>query len=158
MLLVMGRNNVLPRRVFGSISAKTRTPIFNIVLVGAVSLLAAAFTLEMIAAFINFGALIAFTFVNISVIAWFAIRKGMRRTPREIFTYIVMPGIGMLLTGLLWVNLHADALTGGLIWTALGVIYLAVITKGFRQKVVAFDENQAVTGYNKVVKVPVDET
>ena len=64
----------------------------------------------------------------------------------------------MLLTGLLWANLHADALTGGLIWTALGLIYLAVITRGFRKKVVAFDENQAVTGFNKVVKVPVDES
>lgn len=95
--------------------------------------------------------------MNISVIAWFAIRKGMRRTPREIFSYIVMPAIGTLLTGLLWVNLHPDALIGGITWTVLGLIYLAVITKGFRKKVVAFDENQAVTGYNKVVKVPVDE-
>ncbi len=43
------------------------------------SLLAIAFTLEQIAAYINYGALIAFTFVNISVIAWFAIRQGLRR-------------------------------------------------------------------------------
>jgi len=151
MLLVMGRNNVLPRRVFGSISAKTRTPIFNIVLVGAVSLLAAAFTLEMIAAFINFGALIAFTFVNISVIAWFAIRKGMRRTPGEIVTFIVLPGIGMVLTGVLWVNLHVDALIGGLIWAAIGFVYLLVITRGLRKRVAGFDENQPVTGFNKVI-------
>ena len=157
MLLVMGRNNVLPQRAFGYINRRTHTPTFNIVLVGAISLLAIPFTLELIAAWINYGALIAFTFVNVSVIAWFAIRKGMRRTPREIFSYIVMPGIGMLLTGLLWVNLHPDALIGGITWTVLGLIYLAVITKGFRKKVVAFDENQAVTGYNKVVKVPVDE-
>jgi len=158
MLLVMGRNNVLPQKAFGYINPRTHTPTFNIVLVGAISLLAIPFTLELIAAWINYGALIAFTFVNISVIAWFAIRKGRRHTPRDIFSYIVMPGIGMLLTGLLWANLHADALTGGLIWTALGLIYLAVITRGFRKKVVAFDENQAVTGFNKVVKVPVDES
>ena len=158
MLLVMGRNNVLPQKAFGYINPRTHTPTFNIVLVGAISLLAIPFTLELIAAWINYGALIAFTFVNISVIAWFAIRKGRRHTPRDIFSYIVMPGIGMLLTGLLWVNLHADALTGGLIWTALGLIYLAVITRGFRKKVVAFDENQPVTGFNKVVKVPVDES
>ena len=157
MLLVMGRNNVLPQKAFGYINPRTHTPTFNIVLVGAISLLAIPFTLELIAAWINYGALIAFTFVNISVIAWFAIRKGLRRTPGQIFSYIVMPGIGMLLTGLLWANLHQDALVGGLTWTALGVVYLAVITRGFRRKVVSFDENQAVTGFNKVAKVPVED-
>lgn len=158
MLLVMGRNNVLPQRTFGYVNPRTHTPTFNIVLVGAICLFAMSFSLDLIASFINFGALIAFTFVNISVIAWFAIRKGLRKTPGDVFRYIVMPGIGMLLTGLLWVNLNADALIGGLVWTVLGVIYLAVITKGFREKVVSFDENQAVTGYNKVLKVPADES
>ncbi|WP_193392088.1 APC family permease [Leucobacter musarum] len=150
MLLVMGRNNVLPSKVFGYINPKTHTPTFNIVLTGAISLLAIAFTLEMIAAYINYGALIAFTFVNLSVIAWFAIRKGRRRTPKDIFTYIVMPVVGTLLTGLLWVNLDGHALLGGLIWTGIGVIYLVFLTKGFRRKVASFDESQPVTGFNKV--------
>lgn len=151
MLLVMGRNNVLPKRLFGYISPKTHTPTFNIVLVGVISLLAAAFTLELIAAFINFGALIAFTFVNISVIAWFAIRKGRRKTPKDIFTFIVLPGIGMLMTGILWANLHPDALIGGVIWAAIGFVYLLVLTRGFRRKAAAFDEAQPVTGFNKAI-------
>jgi putrescine importer len=151
MLLVMGRNNVLPKRVFGYINPKTQTPTFNIILVGAVSLLAMAFSLELISAFINFGALIAFTFVNISVIAWFAIRKGRRRTPKDIVSFIVLPGIGMVLTGILWVNLHADALIGGVIWAVIGFAYLLIITRGFTRKVAAFDENQPVTGFNKAV-------
>ncbi|WP_442918760.1 APC family permease [Leucobacter sp. USHLN153] len=154
MLLVMGRNSVLPKRFFGYINPKTHTPTFNIVLTGAFSLLAMAFTLEMIAAYINYGALIAFTFVNLSVIAWFAIRKGRRRTPKDIFNYIVMPVIGTLLTGLLWVNLDGHALLGGLIWTALGFVYLLFLTKGFRRKVASFDEGEPVTGFNKV---PVDD-
>lgn len=151
MLLVMGRNNVLPQRLFGYVNPRTRTPTFNIVLTGAISLLAAAFTLEMVAAFINFGALIAFTFVNVSVIAWFAIRKGLRHTPRDVFRYIVLPGIGMLLTGILWANLHPDALIGGVIWAVLGFIYLLFLTRGFRKRVAAFDESQPVTGFNKVL-------
>ncbi|MFD5599598.1 APC family permease [Leucobacter sp. NPDC058333] len=150
MLLVMGRNNVLPKKFFGYINPKTHTPTFNIVLTGAISLLAIAFTLEMIAAYINYGALIAFTFVNLSVIAWFAIRKGRRRTPKDIFNYIVMPIIGTALTGLLWVNLDGHALLGGLIWTALGFVYLLFLTKGFRKKVASFDESQPVTGFNKI--------
>ncbi|MEV8337266.1 APC family permease [Leucobacter sp. NPDC077196] len=150
MLLVMGRNNVLPQKFFGYVNPRTHTPTFNIVLTGAISLLAIAFTLEMIAAYINYGALIAFTFVNLSVIAWFAIRKGRRRTPKDIFTYIVMPTLGTLLTGLLWVNLDGHALLGGLIWSGLGFVYLLFLTKGFRKKVASFDEAQPVTGFNKV--------
>lgn len=152
MLLVMGRNNVLPRRFFGYIDPKTHTPTRNIILVGVICLLAMSFSLELISAFINFGALIAFTFVNISVIAWFAIRQGRRKTPRDVFSYIVLPTIGMVLTGILWANLHADALIGGLIWTAIGFVYLLVLTRGFRRKAAAFDENQPVTGFTKAVK------
>lgn len=150
MLLVMGRNNVLPKRVFGYINPKTHTPTFNIVLTGLISMLAIAFTLEMIAAFINYGALIAFTAVNLSVIAWFAVRQGRRKTPRDIFKYIVMPGLGTVLTGVLWAHLHLDALIGGVIWTALGFIYLLYITRFFKRKVAGFDEIQPVTGYNKL--------
>jgi len=151
MLLVMGRNNVLPRRFFGYISPKTQTPILNIVLVGVISLLAMAFSLELISAFINFGALIAFTFVNISVIAWFAIRKGRRRTAKDIVRFIVLPAIGTVLTGILWVNLHADALIGGIAWAVVGFAYLLFLTRGFRRPVAAFDESQPVTGFNKAV-------
>ncbi|UTX52327.1 APC family permease [Leucobacter aridicollis] len=150
MLLVMGRNNVLPKKFFGYINPKTHTPTFNIVLTGAVSLLAMAFTLEIISAFINYGALIAFTAVNVSVIAWFAIKQKRYKTPKDFFSYVVMPGIGMILTGVLWANLHFDALVGGVAWTVLGLIYLVFLTKGFRKKVTAFDESQPVTGYNKV--------
>lgn len=150
MLLVMGRNNVLPKKYFGYINSRTHTPTFNIVLTGVVCLFAIAFTLEMIAAFINYGALIAFSFVNISVIAWFAVRKGRRKTPKDIFNYIVMPLIGVAMTGILWANLHPDALIGGVIWMALGIVYLAVLTKGFKKKAASFDEDQPVTGFNKI--------
>ncbi|AZS38372.1 Putrescine importer PuuP [Microbacterium lemovicicum] len=152
MLLVMGRNGVLPKKLFGYISPRTHTPAFTVVLVGLVSLTAIAFTLEQIVDYINYGALIAFTFVNISVIAYFAIRRNRRHTPRDIFAYIVMPAIGMVLTGLLWVNLDSHALVVGLIWTGLGVLYLLVLTRGFRRPVASFDENQPVTGFNKIVE------
>lgn len=146
MLLVMGRNNVLPKRLFGFINKRTHTPTFNIVLVGLVSLFAIAFTLEQIAAFINYGALIAFTFVNLSVLAWFAIRQGRRKTGGDIFKFVILPTVGTLMTGVLWVNLSPNALLGGLIWSALGLVYLVVLTRGFRRPVAGFDESQPVTG------------
>jgi putrescine importer len=139
MLLVMGRNNVLPKRFFGYVSPTTQTPTFNIVFVGLICLLAAFLNLEMIVAFINFGALIAFTFVNISVIAWFAIRKGLRRTPKDIVIYIILPLVGIMLTGLLWANLHLKALIGGSLWALIGFVYLLVLTRGFRKEVAVLE-------------------
>ena len=150
MLLVMGRNNVLPRKIFGYISPKTHTPTFNVLLTGAVCLLAIVFTLENIAAFINFGALIAFSFVNVSVIAWFAIRQRRYKTGRDIFSFVVMPTIGVIMTGILWANLHLDALIGGLIWAAIGLVYMIILTRGFRRPMAGFDEDQPVTGFNKL--------
>lgn len=38
----------------------------------------------------------------------------------------------MLLTGVLWSQLHADALIAGCVWAATGFVSLLVITKGFR--------------------------
>ena len=151
MLLVMGRNNVLPRKLFGYVSPKTSTPTFNVILAGLVCLLGTYLTLEVIAAFINFGALIAFTFVNVSVIAWFAIRQGKYRGFSNVFRYIILPGIGVAMTAILWANLHVDALVGGLIWAGIGLVYLLIITRGFTKKVAGFDEAQPVTGHNKVV-------
>lgn len=151
MLLVMGRNNVLPQKVFGYINPKTHTPTFNVVLVGLISLFAISFSLELISAFINFGALIAFTFVNLSVIAWYAVRGGKRRKPKDIFNYIVMPAIGTLLTGILWASLHGEALTGGLIWTAIGLAYMIILTRGFKRKIEGFDESTPVTGFSKTI-------
>ena len=69
----------------------------------------------------------------------------------DIVRFIVLPAIGMLLTGILWANLHTDALIGGLVWAAIGFVYLLVLTRGFRRKVAAFDENQPVTGFTKAV-------
>src|SRR5699024_8716718 len=70
LLHVMGRNGVLPGgRFFAHVHPRFRTPVYTVIFVGVVSLLAVAPSLELVAAVINFGALIAFTFVNLAVIA-----------------------------------------------------------------------------------------
>lgn len=138
LLYVMGRNGVLPRKFFGYVHPKLRTPAFNVILVGVISLLAIAPNLELVSSVINFGALIAFTFVNLSVIAHFAFRKKKYKTIKDIFSYLIMPIVGAGLTGVLWSNLHADALIGGLVWGGIGFIYLLFQTKFFKNKMADF--------------------
>ncbi|MCS6057172.1 hypothetical protein LNO36_19670 [Klebsiella variicola subsp. variicola] len=60
----------------------------NIILVGAIALLAINFDLVMATALINFGALVAFTFVNLSVISQFWIREKRNKTLKDHFQYL----------------------------------------------------------------------
>lgn len=139
LLYVMGRNGVLPRKLFGYVHPKYQTPAFNVILAGVVSLLAISPTLELISSLINFGALIAFTFVNLSVIAYFIVREKRYKTGKDIFSYLVMPLLGAGLTGILWVNLSFDALLGGIAWSVIGFIYMLFLTNFFKRKVTSFD-------------------
>lgn len=76
LLYVMGRNGRGPiGRFFGYLHPSFQTPSYAIIFVGVVSLLAIAFNLDFVASLINFGALIAFTFVNLTVIVYFAYRR-----------------------------------------------------------------------------------
>ncbi|WP_374049111.1 APC family permease [Neobacillus sp. OS1-32] len=138
LLYVMGRNGVLPKRFFGYVHPKFRTPAFNVIIVGLVSLLAIAPSLELISSFINFGALIAFTFVNLSVIAYFIFRKKRYKTGKDIFSYLIMPILGAGSTGILWVNLQADALIGGIVWVIIGFLYLLIQTRFFKVNMADF--------------------
>jgi len=126
LLHVMGRNGVLPKRVFGYIHPRRNTPVYATIAVGIVSLLAITPSLELISSMINFGALVAFTFVNLSVIAYFAIRGRQYRTLNHATRNIALPAIGMALTGVLWSFLHKDALIAGTVWSAIGLIYVYV--------------------------------
>ncbi len=134
LLYVMGRNGVLPKKLFGYIHPTFRTPAFNVVLVGFVSLFAIGPSLELVSAVINFGALIAFTFVNLSVITYFVIKQKRYKKLKDIFSYLIMPLLGAGSTGVLWYFLHADAFRGGLVWLFIGFCYLLWITKFFRVK------------------------
>jgi len=143
LLYVMGRNGVLPKELFGYVHPKFRTPAFNVVLVGIISMIAISPSLELVSSLINFGALVAFTFVNLSVIAHFAIKQKKYKTARDIFSYLIMPFIGAGLTGILWSNLHADALIGGIVWTVIGILYLIYHTKIRKNDITVLDFEEA---------------
>ncbi|MFP3428063.1 amino acid permease, partial [Pseudoalteromonas sp. SIMBA_162] len=68
ILFSMGRDGILPRRVFGTLSERYKTPVVAIVLVSLVSLLAVVIDLTTLASMISFGALVAFSVVNLAVI------------------------------------------------------------------------------------------
>jgi putrescine importer len=134
LLYVMGRNGRGPiGRFFGYLHPSFQTPSNAIVFVGVVSLGAIAMTLDFVASLINFGALIAFTFVNLTVIVYFAYRRREIDSPGRIFRNIVLPGIGVMLTVLLWLYLSAESTRYGIIWFVIGIGVLLLITRFFRR-------------------------
>lgn len=134
LLYVMGRNGHGPvAKFFGYVHPTFRTPAYAIIFTGLVSLLAIDFNLDFVASLINFGALIAFTFVNLTVIVYFAVRRRELHGPREIFRNLVLPGVGVALTVLLWVYLSAESTRYGIIWFGIGVLVLLWITRFFRR-------------------------
>ncbi|MDQ6600076.1 APC family permease [Bacillus salipaludis] len=143
LLYVMGRDNVFPEKWFGYIHPKYRTPVFNVILVGVISLSAWFFDLVTATSLINFGALMAFTFVNLSVISHYAFRKKMHRTPKGFFNYVIMPLIGAGTVGVLWFNLEASSLIMGLAWFTIGFTYLLYLTKAFRNAPPQFKAEEA---------------
>lgn len=135
LLYVMGRDNVFPEKVFGYIHPQWKTPVTNILFVGLVALMAIFLDLESAISLINFGALVAFSFVNISVFWFFFIRQGRNKTSKDIISYLVLPLIGAAMIVVLWLNLEVDSLCLGLIWGALGLLYMVYLTSGFRRPV-----------------------
>jgi amino acid transporter len=133
ILYAMGRDGVLPRPFFGRLSARFHTPVPAILVVGAVSFVALVISLELAAAMISFGALAAFSFVNLSVVKHYVVDEG-RRGAGDIVRYAVLPGIGVLLTAWLWTSLSATTFKVGGIWVAVGVGYLLYLTRGLRRR------------------------
>ncbi|GAA3726576.1 amino acid transporter [Spinactinospora alkalitolerans] len=144
LLFAMGRDGTLPRRLFGAVQARLRTPVFNLVLVGVIGLGAIALDLTTSTSFINFGAFSAFTMVNLSVIAhWLRHRPG--GGAGGVLAWVVVPLVGAVIDVYLLVNLDGHALLLGCCWLAAGVVLLAILTRGFRGPVprMSMDEEAA---------------
>lgn len=134
MMYVMGRDGVLPRRFFGYVSEKNYTPSNNIWLAGVICLTAGFLSLEFVVALISFGALTAFSFVNLSVMCSYAFREGRLKTVHDIVQYFIIPLCGFICIGALWLEVEDTSLKAGVAWSALGLIYLGWLTKGFRRR------------------------
>lgn len=132
LLYGMGRDGVLSRRFFGYISPRFSTPTRGLYLMGAVSLLGSLFLrFEIAVELLNFGAFAGFILVNLSVIRHFFFRLRLREGSC-LFSNLIFPSLGALVCTYLWLSLSMRARIAGFIWLFIGVVYLFLLTKGFR--------------------------
>lgn len=132
VLYGMGRDRILPKSIFGYLHTKYQTPTYSIVIMGLISLSALVVSLSTAASLLNFGALLGFTMVNLSVIAHYFIR-GKKRNGTNIIRYLIAPLCGAAFTFIIWLNLDSTSMALGFGWMAIGFIYLAYTTKMFKQ-------------------------
>jgi len=145
LLMVMGRDDILPRAVFGYVSTRFRTPVANILIIGAIMLAAGiGLSIKTSTSFINFGAFSAFLFVNVCA-ALHARRHGEGRWQRTSPVIVGLLGGAVCVT--LLFGLERSAQAAGLIWSVLGLSYLAFKTRLFRRDLppidVAIDSGQS---------------
>lgn len=131
LLYAMGRDGVFPKKFFGKINARFLTPVNNIVLGGIIGLGAMFLSLQTSTSFINFGAFVGFTMVNVAVIAFYFRNKDQGL---NVFVYILLPVIGALVDIYLLFNLDDIAKIFGLTWLGIGFVYLLILTRGFTRK------------------------
>jgi len=132
LMYVMGRDGVINKKIFGHISPKTFTPSYNIIIVGLVALTAGFMDLDIVISLISFGALTAFTFVNLSVISRYALRDGRTKNLKDIISFVIIPLLGFISIFAMWLEIEESALKFGLWWAMFGILYLGYKTKGFK--------------------------
>lgn len=131
LLFVMGRDGVFPRKVFGFLHDRFRTPVFNLLLIAAIGIVGQFLTVGDATSLVNFGAFLAFTVANVCVFAlWYKNRASMPlRT--HFFGYLIIPVLGAAVDIYLLFQLSPIAHIIGGSWLLIGIIYVAVLTRGF---------------------------
>lgn len=137
LLYVMGRDGVLPKRIFSTIGKRFGTPVFSILLVACVGLIAMFLDVATSTSFVNFGAFIAFTLVNVCVIFAYAKAAPQERKKQfrgGVWLNVLSPIVGAVCCAYLLLHLDIHAVTLGLSWLAIGIVVLGFLTKGFRHE------------------------
>jgi putrescine importer len=145
LLYGMGRSDAIPKSFFGVIEPKRRTPRNNILAVGAFALVGAGVleffanklgggAYEIGAQALNFGAFIAFMGVNAAAFVHYWLHGKVRT-----LSGFLVPVLGFLICGFIWLNLSRPALILGAVWMIAGIAYGSIRTRGFKAELVNFD-------------------
>jgi amino acid transporter len=144
LLFGMGRDGVLPKKIFGHLKPGSSTPTYNILLIGGLAFAGAELLYHIGNAYehagelLNFGAFLAFMGVNLACFWQFTIRR-QQGYQTKFLRDTLLPIVGFLFCGLIWVNLNIIAKTVGGIWFAIGLIYVGYKTNWFRSAPVMID-------------------
>ena len=96
LLFAMGRDGILPKKIFSHLDTKSSTPTYNIIILGVLIIIGSvALNYQRAAELLNFGAFLAFMGVNVATLRQFYF---LRKTgeKRKIILNVILPGLGFL--------------------------------------------------------------
>jgi amino acid transporter len=142
LLYSMGRDDVIPRKIFGHLSLKRGNPVYNEWIVGVVAYVAVlTVPWERSAEIVTFGALLAFTAVNFAALMhfWFLPPP---ETKKNFLRDAFIPGFGCIFCFALLLGLQPWTKYAGIVWLIIGLLYAAYRTRMFtlRAKIIDFSE------------------
>jgi amino acid transporter len=127
LMYSMGREGVLPQAL-GRLNPRTTIPALNTLLIGISAFTGSLFlSYERAAELLNFGAFLAFIGVNL------AAALHSLKDPERHWTHAIVPILGLICCIAIWISLPRPALIIGGIWLIVGIIYLAIQTRGFQR-------------------------
>ena len=144
LLFGMGRDNVLPRKIFAHLDDRS-TPTLNLWFISIVAFCGALLLdFEKSGELINFGAFLAFMGVNGAAL-WQFMVIGQEGRKRRLLADAVIPIVGFLFCAWIWWGLENAAKMIGGSWFVLGLLYLAWSTRGFRTTPTTIDMGEIQT-------------
>ncbi len=139
LLFGMGRDGIIPGKIFSHLDSKRSAPTYNIIFMGVLTIIGSlAFSYQGAAELLNFGAFIAFMGVNLATFRqFFFLRKAGEK--RKIISDAILPLLGFLVCFFIWLSLPTPSKIIGGIWFFAGFVYLAIRTRFFKQRPVILD-------------------
>ena len=141
LLYSMGRDDVLPKKVFSYLNPRRGNPVYNELIIGVVAYVAVlTIPWQLAAEVVTFGALLAFTAVNLVALLhfWFEGASNKRSFLADAF----LPGFGAVFCFILLLGLQAWTKYAGLIWLVIGFIYAGYRTRMFTVRPKLFNFNE----------------
>jgi len=136
LLYGMGRDNLLPRKIFGHLNAQRGNPTYNVAIAGALAYLGTlTMQWERAVEILNFGALMAFMAVNLAAVRHFGFSRETAEK-RNLLLDVVVPALGFLFCLVIFLGLQGSTLVAGAIWLAAGGLYVFLKTRALGQPVI----------------------
>lgn len=135
LLYSMGRDNVLPRKIFGYLNAERGNPSYNVLIAGALAYVGTlTIGWERAVEILNFGALMAFMAVNLAAVRHFGFNPSLAGS-RKLFLDIIVPSMGFVFCLVIFFGLQSSTLVIGAVWVIAGAAYVILKVRAFGQSV-----------------------
>ena len=132
VLFSMARDNKLPH-ILSTIHPKFKTPYISTIFVAFVSVIVGLFfknQISFLATLVNFGALIAFLLLHVSVVNHHIVRQ----KSKHYIKHLLFPTIGFCIIAYVLSGMSKDAILLGCSWFVIGLVYLFINTIIFKRK------------------------